>query len=64
MCNCVLMYNILIRNILIQVLNKILNKTAIGCNLLEEYEVNDTLKPESRHTLVGLIVEYIQKQHR
>jgi len=49
-------------NIFIQVVNKALNKTTVGRNLLEEYEANATLKPESR-VLVRLIVGHIQEQH-
>lgn len=49
--------------ILLQVVNKILNKTAIGRNLLEEYEESATLKPESRRALVRLIVGHMQEHH-
>ncbi|XP_024884191.1 uncharacterized protein LOC112462565 [Temnothorax curvispinosus] len=48
---------------ILPVVNEALNETAIGRNLLEEYEVSATLKPESRRALVRLIVEHIQEQH-
>lgn len=56
-------YVLIQRNIFIQVVNKALKETAIGRNLLEEYEINAILKPESRRVLVRLIVGHIQEHH-